>query len=154
MRFILIGGLGLAVAAPGVAQGPAPSGAVRGVVYDSLITSRPLEGAEVWIESTNRMARSDASGRFVLTALAPGRYVLTFYHPMLDSAGVSVPPDSVDVVAGDSNTVALATPSPTQAHHLLCPRDPLRSTGSLVGVVHNAADGRPMAAATISAHWT
>src|SRR5438094_7502230 len=154
MRFILIGGLGLAVAVPGVAQGPVPSGAVRGVVYDSLITSRPLEGAEVWIESTNRMARSDAVGHFTLSALAPGRYVLTFYHPMLDSAGISVPPVTVDVVAGDSTTVALATPSPAQAHHLLCPRDPLRSTGSLVGVVHNAADGRPMAAATISAHWT
>ena len=82
MRFILIGGLGLAVAAPGVAQGPAPSGVVRGVVYDSLITSRPLEGAEVWIESTNRMARSDASGRFVLTALTPGRYVQHGSRPM------------------------------------------------------------------------
>jgi len=154
MRFILIGGLGLAVAVPGVAQGPVPSGAVRGVVYDSLITSRPLEGAEVWIESTNRMARSDAAGHFTLSALAPGRYVLTFYHPMLDSAGISVPPVTVDVVAGDSTSVALATPSPAQAHHLLCPRDPLRRTGSVVGVVHNAADGKPIPAAMISAHWT
>src|SRR5439155_239589 len=57
MRFILIGGLGLAVAAPGVAQGPAPSGAVRGVVYDSLITSRPLEGAERAVQ-----ANTGASG--------------------------------------------------------------------------------------------
>ncbi len=154
MRLTLICGLGLAVAVPGAAQGPAPSGAVRGVVYDSLITSRPLEGAEVWIENTNRMARSDASGRFVLTALAPGRYVLTFYHPILDSAGVSVPPVSVDVVADESTTVALGTPSPAQAHHLLCPRDPLRRTGSVVGVVHNAADGKPIPAAMISAHWT
>jgi len=154
MRLILIGGLGLAVAAPGVAQGPAPSGVVRGVVYDSLITSRPLEGAEVWIESTNRMARSDASGRFVLTALTAGRYILTFYHPMLDSAGVSVPPVSVDVVADESTTVALGTPSPAQAHHMLCPKDPLRQTGVLLGVVHNAADGKPLSPAAVTAHWT
>src|SRR6266705_1266351 len=154
MRLILSVALGLALAAPAAAQRPAPSAVLRGVVYDSLITSAPLEGAEIWIETTNRMARSDAAGHFALTALAPGRYVLTFYHPILDSDGVSVPPVVVDVVAGDSNTVALATPSPAQAHHRLCPRDPLRSTGGLVGVVHNAADGRPMAAATISAHWT
>jgi len=154
MRFILIGGLGLAATVPGAAQGPVPSGAVRGVVYDSLITSRPLEGAEVWIESTNRMARSDAVGHFTLSALAPGRYVLTFYHPMLDSAGISVPPVSVDVVAGDSTTIALATPSAAQAHHLLCPQDPLRRTGVIIGVVRNAADQMPLPAVTISAHWT
>ena len=154
MRLILIGALGLALAAPVAAQSPAPSAVLRGVVYDSLITSAPLEGAEIWIETTNRMARSDAAGRFALMELAPGRYVLTFYHPILDSAGVSVPPVVVDVVAGDSNSVALATPSPAQAHHLLCPQDPLRRTGSVVGVVHNAADGKPVAAATISAHWT
>jgi len=155
MRLILFGGLGLALVAPvAAAQSPAPTGVLRGVVYDSLVTRRPLEGAEVWIESTNRMARSDASGRFVLTELAPGRYVLTFYHPMLDSAGLSVAPVVVDVVAGDSNSVALTTPSPAHAHHLLCPQDPLVRTGSLVGVVHNAADGKPMPTATISAHWT
>ncbi|PYO71748.1 MAG: hypothetical protein DMD64_13590 [Gemmatimonadetes bacterium] len=152
-RLVLYAGLSLGIAAPAVAQGPG-SGVLRGVVFDSLITSAPLEGAEIWIESTNLMAKSDAAGHFALTALAPGRYVLTFYHPMLDSAGLSMPPVVVDVVAGDSNNVALATPSPTQAHHLLCPQDPLRRTGTVVGVVHNAADGKPVAAATISAHWT
>ncbi len=150
-HLVLCAGLSFGIAAPAAAQG---SGVLRGVVFDSLITSAPLEGAEIWIESTNLMARSDAAGHFALTALAPGRYVLTLYHPMLDSAGLSVPPVVVDVVAGDSNTVALATPSPAQAHHLLCPQDPLRRTGSVVGVVHNAADGKPMVAATISAHWT
>jgi len=154
MRLILTGGLVLALAAPVLAQGPAPSGVLRGVVYDSLITSAPLEGAEVWIESTNRMAKSDGVGRFALSALAPGHYLLTFYHPMLDSAGISLPAVGVDVVAGESTTVALATPSPAQAHHLLCPRDPLRRTGGVLVVVHNAADGMPILAAAISAHWT
>lgn len=155
MRLIPFACLGLGFTAPVVtAQSPAPSGVLHGVVHDSLITGRPLEGAEVWIESTNRMARSDASGRFVLTELTPGRYVLTFYHPMLDSAGLSVAPVVVDVVAGDSNSVALTTPSPAHAHRLLCPQDPLIRSGSLVGVVHNAADGKPMPTATISAHWT
>jgi len=157
MRLILISGLGLALVAPvAAAQSPpaAPSGVLRGVVYDSLITSAPLEGAEVWIESTNRMARSDAAGHFELTALAPGRYVLTFYHPILDSAGLSVPPVTVDVGADETTDIALATPSPAQAHHVLCPKDPLRRTGVILGVVRNAVDEQPLPAVTISAHWT
>jgi hypothetical protein len=100
------------------------------------------------------MAKSDVAGRFVLNALQPGRYILTFYHPILDSAGLSVPPVVVDVVVGDTSSVALATPSPIQAHHLLCPKDPLRQTGGFLGLVHNTADEKPIAGATISAHWT
>ncbi|HEY3045303.1 MAG TPA: carboxypeptidase regulatory-like domain-containing protein [Vicinamibacterales bacterium] len=146
--------LALASAGHAAAQTGDRPGAVRGIVYDSLITSKPLEGAEVWIESTNRMARSDAAGRFTLSALPPGRYVLTFYHPVLDSAGLSVPPVVVDVVAGDSITVVLATPSPAQAHHMLCPKDPLRQTGVVLGVVHNAADGKPLSPAAVTAHWS
>src|SRR5216117_4449434 len=98
-RLVLYAGLSLGIAAPAVAQGPG-SGVLRGVVFDSLITSAPLEGAEIWIESTNLMARSDAAGRFALTALAPGHYVLTFYHPMLDSAGLSMPPVEHGMVEG------------------------------------------------------
>lgn len=152
-RLLVLAGLSLGLAAPGFAPAQT-SGVLHGIVFDSLITSAPLEGAEIWIESTNRMARSDAAGHFALSDLAPGRYVLTVYHAILDSAGLSVPPVVVDVVAGDANTVALATPSPPQAHHLLCPRDPMRQTGSVLGVVRNAADERPLRGATISAHWT
>jgi hypothetical protein len=154
MRLILVGSLVLLLAAPLAAQSPTPSGVLRGVVYDSLITSAPLEGAEVWIESTNRMARSDAGGRFTLGALAPGRYVLTLYHPTLDSAGLSVPPVTVDVGEGETTGVLLATPSAAQAHHLLCPQDPLRRAGVIVGVVRNAVDDQPLPNITISANWT
>src|SRR5205823_9514525 len=42
------------------------SALLRGVVYDSLISAAPLEGAEVWIEGTNRTACTDALGRFEL----------------------------------------------------------------------------------------
>src|SRR5262247_2424780 len=94
-RLFLCSALALAGSAPLCAQGTQSNertGTVRGVVFDSLITSRLLEGAEVWIESTNRMAKSDAAGNFVLSGVPPGRYLLTLYHPILDSAGLSVPP--------------------------------------------------------------
>jgi len=146
--------LGLLAAAPVAAQGNDRSGVVRGVVYDSLLTWAPLQGAEVWIDGTNRMARSDAGGRFELTALLPGRYTLTFYHPILDSVGVAAAPVVVDVGAGEASNVALGTPSPAKAHRMLCPQDPLLRTGALLSVVRNASSEKPVAAATVSAHWT
>src|SRR5881628_2457065 len=108
----------LFVTARAGAQG---SALLRGVVYDSLISAAPLEGAEVWIEGTNRTARTDADGRFELPAVAPGRHTLTFYHPVLDSTGLSTPPVVVEVAAGSTAVVALATPGPAAAHRMLCP---------------------------------
>lgn len=156
LRLILYTALSLLLAAPASlgAQTNDRPGTVRGVVFDSLITSRLLEGAEVWIESTNKMAKTDAAGNFVLSDVPPGRYLLTLYHPILDSAGLSVPPVMVDVLSDNITDVALATPSPAQAHHLLCPQDPLRRVGAILALVQNASDSKPLGSVTISAHWT
>ena len=154
MDLLLLAGVGLLAALPQTAQENDRRAVVRGVVYDSLIRSGPLEGAEIWIEGTNRTARSDAGGRFELAALAPGRYALTFYHPILDSAGLSVPPVIVQLAAGDSTDVALATPTHAKAHRMLCPQDPLQRTGAIVGVVRNASSGSTVAGVTVSAQWT
>src|SRR5256885_14830233 len=141
----------LLVAARAGAQG---TGVVRGVVYDSLISAAPLEGAEVWIEGTNRTARTDALGRFELAALAAGRYTLTFDHPVLDSTGLAAPPVVVDVTAGSTTAVTLATPGPVTAHRTLCPHDPFRKAGAILGLVHDAADGDALPDVTVTAHWT
>jgi len=105
-QLILYTAVSLSLAAPAFigAQTADRPGAVHGVVFDSLITSRLLEGAEVWIESTNRMAKSDAAGNFVLSDVPPGRYLLTLYHPILDSAGLSLPPVMVDVISDNTRT--------------------------------------------------
>src|SRR2546430_1870196 len=129
----------LVVAAPAAAQGTA---LLRGVVYDSLISAAPLEGAEVWVEGTNRTARSDAAGRFELAALAAGRYRLTFDHPLLDSTGLAAPPVVVDVAASGATAITLATPGPATAHRTLCPHDPWQKTGAIVGLVRDAADSK------------
>src|SRR6184192_4076823 len=130
------------------------SALLRGVVYDSLISAAPLEGAEVWIEGTNRTARTDAAGRFELAALAAGRYRLAFDHPVLDSTGLAAPPVVVDVVAGGATAVSLATPSPATAHRTLCPHDPWQKTGAIVGLVRDAADSKPLPDVSVTAHWT
>src|SRR5881398_1584332 len=118
------------VAAPAGAQGTA---LLRGVVYDSLISAAPLAGAEVWIEGTNRMARTDPTGRFELVVPAAGRYTLTFDDPVLDSIGLSASPVVVEVAAGGTARVALGTPGPSAAHRALCPHDPWQGTGAILG---------------------
>src|SRR6059058_4237912 len=154
VRPTLIVACGALVAA--AARATAQSGAVlRGVVYDSLISAAPLEGAEVWIEGTNRTARTDAAGRFELAALAAGRYRLTFDHPIFDSTGLAVPPVVVDVAAGGATAVILATPGPVTAHRTLCPHDPWqRKAGAILGLVRDAADSKPLPNITVTAHWT
>jgi hypothetical protein len=130
------------------------SARLRGVVYDSLIRAAPLEGAEVWVEGTNRTARTDADGRFELSALAAGHYRLSFDHPLLDSTGLAAPPVVVDVVAGGATVVTLATPGPATAHRTLCPHDPWQKAGAILGLVRDAADGKPLPDVAVSAHWT
>jgi len=139
------------MAAPAWAQGTA---LLRGVVYDSLISAAPLEGAEVWVEGTNRTAHTDASGRFELAALAAGRYRLTFDHPVLDSTGLAAPPVVVDVAEGNTTAVSLATPGPATAHRTLCPHDPWQKTGAILGLVRDAADSKPLPDVSVTAHWT
>jgi hypothetical protein len=126
---------------------------VRGIVYDSLISTAPLQDAEVWIEGTNRTARTDIAGRFELPALAAGRYTLTFFHPVLDSTGLSARPVVVEVAAGHAPVVMLATPSPAVAHHLLCPQDPGSKTGVVLGLVRDATVGNALADVTLTAEW-
>src|SRR5256884_4810251 len=120
VRPTLIVACGALVAA--AARATAESGAVlRGVVYDSLISAAPLEGAEVWLEGTNRTARTDAAGRFELTTLAAGRYRLAFDHPVLDSTGLAAPPVVVNVAAGGATPASPAPPSPPTGHRTPVP---------------------------------
>jgi hypothetical protein len=152
---ILAAVLGVGAAAHAAAQGATDRpGVLRGVVFDSLFSAAPLAGAEVWIEGTNRTARTDAEGRFELLDLAAGRYTLTFYHPVLDSTGLSARPVIIEVVQGGDVSVVLTTPSPTAAHHMLCPRDPGGSTGAVLGLVRDAAAGSALAGITLTAEWT
>src|SRR6266540_2626580 len=154
VRLSFITTCGLACAAPAVAQTGDRTSLVRGVVYDSLFSTAPLEDAEVWIEGTNRTARTDGAGRFELPALAAGRYTLTFYHPILDSTGLPARPVIVELAAGQAAAVVLATPSPSAAHRLLCPQDPWTKTGVVLGLVRDAAAGSALANVTLIAEWT
>lgn len=85
-------------------------GSVRGVVWDS-ITAGPLPGARVELSGTAYAAETDGEGRFLLDELAAGVFTAIFGHPRLDSLGVTIAGVEVEVTAGRTTELTLATPS-------------------------------------------
>ncbi len=129
-----------------------------GVVRDSL-TGTTLAGARIELvpaaarESAGYTASADASGRFQLDSVAPGRYVLGFAHPRLDSLGLVLAPRLVEVSAADRGIAAdLAVPSARELGAVLCgvQND---GSGALLGRVLDADAGAPVASGTVLIRW-
>lgn len=110
-----------------------------GTVYDSL-RSQPLRGATVWIEGTLFTATADAAGRFELTNVPVGEHVLTFSSAALDSANVGPFARALTVVAGETVTTKLGTPSFEWFWKRMCPSNvrPTADSGIVFGVLRNA----------------
>lgn len=149
----------LAAARAAAAQpvAPAPSGVVRGVVRDSL-TGRPLGGASVQLlpqdtpVATPLAADADSSGRYQFAGVAPGRYLLGFDHPRLDSLGMDLPPRVVEVPVGAALDADLAIPSARAIANGVCGarRD---TTGVVLGRVWDAERGGPVPAGAVVVRW-
>ncbi len=146
---------------------PAPAGVlgtVHGVVYDSLARG-PLAGARVQIARADdllgrRSVAADSAGAFRFDALAPGRYLVGFDHPRLDLLRVQLRPRLVEVgpdgaSGGDAVRVDLGVPGLAEMRPVLCgsAQAPTDSSGLLAGRVRDAADGAPVAHATVVLTW-
>ena len=136
-------------------------GVVHGVVYDSL-AGRPLAGASVQVARAGdlrdpRAVATDATGAFRVDSLVPGRYLVGFDDPVLDRLRVSVQPRLVEIgLGGDVVRVDLGVPGLASMRPVLCgsPQAPADSSGLLVGRVRDAADGAPLAHATVVLTWS
>ena len=89
---------------------------VDGVVYDS-ISRGVLVGATVQFYGPTdsagariRAATTDSRGAFRIAGLPRGRYLAGFFHPSLDSLGLEIPAQTIDVTS--DRHAKLATPSP------------------------------------------
>ena len=130
---------------------------VGGQVRDS-ITGRPLAGARVELvpaaarESAGYIAEADGDGRFRLDAVPPGRYVIGFAHPRLDSLGLILAPRYLDVRASSELRADLAVPSARGLGEVLCgmQRD---GAGALIGRVMDADEGSPVSMGTVLIRW-
>lgn len=145
-----VAGLWLALA-PAAAQQGGGTATLRGVVFDSLLTGRPLMGAEVWLEGTPHHALTDALGRFAFEELAAGTYRVGFAHATFDSVGFSFGLRPVTLTAQGA-VVMLGPPSAAALHARVC--GPATETGLLLGGVTRAADGAAAPGVTVRAEWT
>jgi len=103
-----------------LAASSAQAQSLRGEVYDSLIARGPMPGARVLLDGHPQSAITDRRGRFVMHDVPEGTYLLTFYHPSLDSMRVSAPMYRVTVPSGGLQNLQLATPSYASTSRFLC----------------------------------
>lgn len=147
---------------PAAAQQPSDSSALSvtlsGTVYDSL-ARKPLAGAMVQIGSTEISGRvldatSDGDGNFEIVGVPPGSYIIGFFHPVLDSLGLEMAPKQLSITAPGPVSIALAIPSAATIRNILCPSSAIAdSSGLLMGFVHDADEGTPLAGASVAALW-
>ena len=133
----------------------AQGGTVSGVVYDSTAHA-PLDGATVQIAKGEfvNSATSDATGRFILSDLAPGTYTLGFFHPVLDSIGVEAPTREVTVPDSRGVIVDLAVPSPARIRTAICgPPRTADSTAVIIGTVRDAITEQPASGVSVTGEW-
>ena len=137
----------------------APGATVSGVVRDS-IAHAPLPGAVVQLVAADgqsraaRTAVADSLGRFALDDVPDGRFLLGFFHPVLDSLGLEPTLREVSVLGHLPVRADLATPSPAQLRVAICGVRSTFDSGAVVaGVVRDARDRAPAAGATVTGEW-
>ena len=165
MRFGTIVAIGLiCVATPhrlARCQAASPSTTIAGRSVDSLAGQRPLVGASIQLASTDPAAAgkvfaatSDSAGKFSLTNVPPGRYLLGFYHPTVDSLGIELSPRAVDIREGTQELV-VATPSASTLAATLCGQYATAATpGILLGHLHDAQTETGIVGGRVSITWS
>jgi hypothetical protein len=145
-----------AVARIATAQASPQNATVSGTVYDSLARAA-LGSARVQLVADDptrfgRVAVSDSLGRFSIDSVPAGRYMVGFFHPMLDSLALEPPLREV-VVRGSAPVQAnLAIPSPARLRTAFCGAKS-DSAGVIVGILRDARDLSSVAGVTVLAEW-
>ena len=136
------------------AQAPA-FGRVRGTIFDSLQTRRPLEGATVFISGTNGIAVTDERGHFEFDGVPFGKRALTFSTPALDSLGLFTMGRDITVQAGTTAEVSLSTPSFATVWRTLCQNASVArsDSGIMYGSIANAANEQRLQGARVTFSW-
>src|SRR5262245_45513403 len=156
--FVVVLAIHAVLVRPAVAQATTSGTTVSGVVYDSVgrvpLANADVELAEVGAQRTiARRARSDSLGRFEMSDVAPGRYFIGFYHPLLDSLSLELPTRTLEVT-GTPVRVSLGVPSLATIASVLCPTTyKSDSTATVIGRVYDAASLGGVASGTVRIWW-
>ncbi len=132
---------------------------VSGIVRDS-IGRRVLSGARVQLVSADASPRwavvgvTDTVGHYVLPNVPDGQYLLSFFHPVLDSLSLEPMVHAVTVRGHGAVAVDLAVPSPSRLRRVVCGERSAPDSGALVfGMVRDAVTGAPLGGARVVAAW-
>ncbi|MBC8089916.1 MAG: carboxypeptidase regulatory-like domain-containing protein [Phycisphaerae bacterium] len=129
-------------------------GRIQGVVFDSL-RGVVVKGATVLLVGRPNPDTTDNYGRYELKDVVPGKQVIAFSWPNLDSLGIGTLGQEVVVDAGATVKVNLASPSfrTVWMHH--CGNAPRISSDSGIayGTLRDAATMAPVAGGTVSFSW-
>lgn len=155
----LLLGLAWFVALPLVAQVPAPASyVVRGVVFDSVVRA-PLVGAVVRVATRDLLgspvsAVTDSSGRFRITGLPAGRFLLDFEHDALDAYGLDAPLREFVLDTDTLVTVDIGVPSGAVVRTLHCGSTAAAADeGMLAGFIRDASGEHEFAGAMVTVSW-
>ena len=118
-----------------------------GVIADSL-RGRGLPGAQVILSGTPFSVLTDSVGTFRFVSVPAGDYQIEFFHPMLDSIGVSLPPRALTVPLAADRALLLAIPAAQTLLPALCPGFTAEKS-ALAGFVRDADTGKGVGGATI-----
>jgi protocatechuate 3,4-dioxygenase beta subunit len=132
---------------------------LEGTVTDS-VHARPMAGVHVVavgtesLSAVRRATTSDSAGRYRIDSLAPGRYVVGFESPLLDSLEVSVSPREATVTTSGVTSLDLALPSAAKLRSAVCPGAVLPpGTGVILGHVVTAETESPLGGIEIAMAW-
>jgi hypothetical protein len=129
---------------------------LRGTVVDSA-SDAAIPNARLTLEETGLSARTDNAGRFAISGVLPGDYLLAVQTPSLDS--VSAVHEFVLAFTDSQLPLHVRVPNAPQFAAALCgtgraraPEDELR--GVVFGTIGIAGDSVPPANARVIAEWT
>ena len=145
-------------AALGLPAALAAQARVSGVVVDSL-TMRRLQNATVQLvpvggTGAGRKATTDARGAFEFTDVPLGSYLIGFFHPKLDSLGLTSETKQIDLHVNQPFETQLSIASGRTLGKMVCGASFVSADAGLVmGFARKVHSAIPIGGATLSAKW-
>jgi len=124
-----------------------------GAVTDSL--GRPLSGTRVGLLGTNYSVVTSDDGRYQLTGILEGSYIVSFVPLALRGFGYLPSGPTVLLPRGATVTTDLQLPGHRRLFRQLCPDDKADPpTAAITGLVRDSLSGQPIPRARVRVSWS
>lgn len=126
---------------------------IEGVVRDNLHRDY-LRGAILTVEGAKAGAVTDSVGRFRLDSVPPGTRRVEVEHPLLDTLGIRLRTEPLELSAGQRLPLDISTPTAEGLVAIKCSAsEQTTGPGVLLGFVQFAETEAPAAGARVSLDW-